>query len=374
MDVYVQLGELCEKQLGRPEQATSYYSQALELDGAHLPSLVALERIYRERGEWDELVEVLKRKATFRGGELAHAVARKISRSCWPPSSSWPRSTAITSTTSTRRSSSTKRCWPSSRRTWRHCAASSRSTSRRERWQDLPKMLEAQLEAVRTEKERIAILGKLARLFEEEFVKPEKAAERLEQILEIDPNHLDALGRPVAHLPHAAALGRRASTPTSATWRPRPTAPRRSRSTRLSATSTPTSSRTPARAIDTYLNVTNLDENDVEALDALVAPLREDRRPRVVHRCARAPGASCCATRAAGRPALPHRSHPRGQARRSRSAAVATTSAPSTSTRRTCRRSRRCARSTSTAATGSRRRARSSGRFSTTRTRASSRA
>src|SRR5690606_5026798 len=43
MDVFVQLGELCEKQLGRPEQATAYYSQALELDGAHLPSLVALE-------------------------------------------------------------------------------------------------------------------------------------------------------------------------------------------------------------------------------------------------------------------------------------------------------------------------------------------
>src|SRR5690606_4060378 len=61
-----------------------------------------------------------------------------------------------------------------------------------ERWHDLPKVLETQLEAVSTEKERIVILGKLARLNEVEFVKPEKSAPYLEQVLDIDPNNLEA--------------------------------------------------------------------------------------------------------------------------------------------------------------------------------------
>ena len=129
-------------------------------------------------------------------------------------------------------------------------------------------ILEAQLEAVRTEKERIAILGKLARLFEEEFVKPEKAAERLEQILEIDPNNLDAL----AGLSRIYRTLQRWDDVLNTYERHVSATPDRAEKVSIYKALGSTYAnelKDPARAIDTYLNVTNLDENDVEALDAL---------------------------------------------------------------------------------------------------------
>ncbi|MFT3922541.1 MAG: hypothetical protein QM778_08405 [Myxococcales bacterium] len=267
MDVYVQLGELCEKQLSRPEQATTYYSQALELDGAHLPSLVALERIYRERGEWDELVEVLKRKAGFRGGELNTlsqedldiVLAAKLELAASYRDHFNDVDKAI---------QQYEEVLAVEGQNLAALRGIEPLYQQRERWPDLPKILEAQLEAVRTEKERIAILGKLARLFEEEFVKPEKAAERLEQILEIDPNHLDAL----SGLSRIYRTLQRWDDVLNTYERHVSATPDRAEKIAIYKALGSTYAKElkdPARAIDTYLNVTNLDENDVEALDAL---------------------------------------------------------------------------------------------------------
>ncbi|MGL1608733.1 hypothetical protein ACSTHC_00205, partial [Vibrio parahaemolyticus] len=57
---------------------------------------------------------------------------------------------------------------------------------------ELVKVLESQLDVVTTERERIEILMQLANLQEEHFLKADVAAQRLEQALEIDPNHEDA--------------------------------------------------------------------------------------------------------------------------------------------------------------------------------------
>ncbi|MFM2417170.1 MAG: hypothetical protein RL385_1893, partial [Pseudomonadota bacterium] len=267
MDVYVQLGELCEKQLGRPDQATAYYSQALELDGAHLPSLVALERIYRERGEWEKLVEVLKRKASFRGGELhtlpeedlAIVLAAKLELAASYRDHFNDVDKAIQQyeevlAVESRNLAALRGVEPLYQVT--------------ERWQELPRVLEAQLEAVQTEKERIAILGKLARLFEVEFVKPDKAAERLEQIVEIDPNHVEAL----TGLERLYRTLQRWDDVVSAYERHVAATSDRSTKARLFKALGDVYAnevRDNERAIDTYQNVVSLDENDAEALDAL---------------------------------------------------------------------------------------------------------
>jgi tetratricopeptide (TPR) repeat protein len=267
MDVYVQLGELCEKQLGRPEQATAYYSQALDLDGAHLPSLVALERIYRERGEWEKLVEVLRRKASFRGGEL-HTLGEddlEIVLAAKLEMASVYRDHFNDVDKAIQQYEEVLTVEPRNLMALRGVEP---LYQQKDRWQDLPKILEAQLEAVQTEKERIAILSKLARLFEVEFVKPERAAERLEQILDIDPNNsesLTALARIYRGLQrwdnvigvyerHVAA-----------------TADRAEKVTVFKALGDVYAKEVKdlGRAVDTYLNVTQLDESDVEALDAL---------------------------------------------------------------------------------------------------------
>ncbi|HEX6239251.1 MAG TPA: tetratricopeptide repeat protein [Polyangiales bacterium] len=267
MDVYVQLGELCEKQLGRPEQATTYYSQALELNGAHLPSLVALERIYRERGEWEKLVEVLKRKASFRGGEL-HTLTDEdleIVLNAKLEMASVYRDHFNDLDKTIQQYEEVIAVEP-------HNLLALRGIEplyqQKDRWQDLPKVLEAQLDAVQTEKERIAILGKLAKLFEVEFVKPEKAAERLEQILDIDPNHLESL---TALARIYRGLQRWDKVIETYERHVNATSDRAEKIAVFKALGDVYAReiKDPGRAIDTYLNVLHLDEADVGALDAL---------------------------------------------------------------------------------------------------------
>jgi golgin subfamily B member 1 len=267
MDVYVQLGELCEKQLGRPEQATAYYSQALDLDGAHLGSLVALERIYRERGEWEKLVEVLRRKASFRGGEL-HTLSEEdleIVLAAKLEMASVYRDHFKDIEKSIQQ-------YEEVLTVEQHNLAALRGVEplyqQSERWQDLPGILEAQLEAVRTEKERITILGKLARLFEVEFVKPEKAAERLEQVLDIDPHNLEALTG-LARI--YRGLSRWADVVSTYERHVSASSERTEKVAVFRALGDVYAREIKdlPRAIDTYLNVTQLDENDIEALDAL---------------------------------------------------------------------------------------------------------
>src|SRR5262249_10333315 len=60
-------------------------------------------------------------------------------------------------------------------------------------WPDLVQVLQMQLDVVTTERERIDVLMKIAQIQEEQFLKPDLAAARLEQVVEIDSNHEGAL-------------------------------------------------------------------------------------------------------------------------------------------------------------------------------------
>src|SRR5690606_3497408 len=60
--VFAQMGELCEEHLGLPEQAPSYYRQAIEADPTNLVAITSLERIYKARSDWPELLDILKLK------------------------------------------------------------------------------------------------------------------------------------------------------------------------------------------------------------------------------------------------------------------------------------------------------------------------
>jgi golgin subfamily B member 1 len=61
-EIQTELGEVLEKQMGQTDQGISYYKRALDVDPHFVPALEALERIYAERGQNDELVDILEAK------------------------------------------------------------------------------------------------------------------------------------------------------------------------------------------------------------------------------------------------------------------------------------------------------------------------
>ncbi len=75
--ILVDLGELLDKHMSQTDQGISFYKRALEVDSLFLPALEALERIYDERSNHSELVEILgsKVQALTDGEQIAPAQA-----------------------------------------------------------------------------------------------------------------------------------------------------------------------------------------------------------------------------------------------------------------------------------------------------------
>ena len=181
--VYVQLGELCEQHLNQREQARTYYRQALETDPKHIGGLEALERVYRASGEWNELLGVLRRKA-----DALENPAEVLTAKLQIAEAYEDRIGNVDEAIATY-----QQVLDADGSNLRAMKGLERLYSQRERWADLLQILERQYDVVATEKERIATLLRVASMWEEEFVKPEKASERLEQVLEIDPSNVNAL-------------------------------------------------------------------------------------------------------------------------------------------------------------------------------------
>lgn len=182
-DTYVQMGELCETHLGIPDQARTYYTQAVEADPSYVPGLEALEKVHRAAGEWDDLLDIQRRKANALSDPEALVEAKLEIAETFED-----RLGNVDEAIETYR-----QVLEADGHNLRALKGLERLYSRKERWQDLLGVLEKQYEVVTTEKERISILLRVAAMWEEEFVKPEKAAERLEQVVEIDPSNDAAL-------------------------------------------------------------------------------------------------------------------------------------------------------------------------------------
>ena len=181
--VYVQMGELAEQHLNLRDQARGYYRQALDTDPKHIGALEALERVYRASGEWNELLDVLRRKAdAIEDPEAVLEAKLQIAEAYEDRTGNTDEAIATY-----------QDVLAADGQSLRAMKGLERLFSQKERWPDLLTVLERQYEVVSTEKERISILLRVAAMWEEEFVKPEKSAERLEQVLEIDPNNEQAL-------------------------------------------------------------------------------------------------------------------------------------------------------------------------------------
>ena len=182
-EVYVRMGELNEGQFALPDQAIKHYNDALSVAPSHLGALKALERMHRARGEWPDLIRVLRRKVDAVSGtedalaaklELAEAYEDRVA----------DKNQAI---------EQYRAVLEDDAQNLQALKGLERLYSQLERWQELLGVLERQLDLVVAERDQIALRVRIAGMWEEEFLKPEKAAERLEQVIELDPTYIDAL-------------------------------------------------------------------------------------------------------------------------------------------------------------------------------------
>ncbi len=256
--VFVQMGDLAAQHLGTPEQSRGYYQQALDTDPTHIGALEALERVYRESGEWAALLDVLRRKADalqtpedVLRAKLQIAEAYEDRTGDAEEAIATYRSVLTTDATNLRALKGLERLY-----------------SQKERWPELLQVLEQQYEGVTTEKERIQILLRVAAMWEEEFVKPDKAAERLEKVVEIDPANdtayrgLERIYRGVQKWDQLIGTYERHVSAT----------PDRTEKQQLLAAIGDVYNaelHDADRAVDAYLNITAINPDNVTALDAL---------------------------------------------------------------------------------------------------------
>ncbi|MEO5728433.1 MAG: hypothetical protein ABI134_24520 [Byssovorax sp.] len=135
-------------------------------------------------------------------------------------------------------------------------------------WPELVKVLEMQLDVVTTERERIDVLMKIAQIQEEQFLKPDLAAARLEQVVEIDATHegaLDSLERCYRRLRQWLDLVNTFDRHINATH------DRQKKIDLWSATAKVYAEEVQDldRAIDAWLNIIGLEDTNILALDAL---------------------------------------------------------------------------------------------------------
>ena len=170
------LGELLEKQMSQVDQGMAYYKRSLEVDPLFLPALEALERLHGERGQTQELIQILTSKAkaltdseqivqtNLRMGDLYEKQLKDLERAgqVYRDVLSLDGSNLVA------------------------LRGLERVSESLHRWSDLVDVLERQLDVVGTERERVEVLLKLATIQEEQFLKADVAAQRLEQVLEID--------------------------------------------------------------------------------------------------------------------------------------------------------------------------------------------
>ncbi len=259
-DVYVSMGELKEEHFKQPEQAIQHYRDALEGVPAHLGAIKSLERVYRARESWNELAEILRRKIAALS-EPEEVLQAKLELAETYEDRAVDRAKAV---------EQYKRVLEDEPRNLTALKGLERLYAQQEQWQDLLDVLERQLEVVQNERDQVALLVRIAGMWEEEFLKPDKAAERLEKVVDIDPTHVQAFSsleriyRGLSKWPELVATYERHVDAT----------PDRAEKAELHERIGGVyrdEIKDVDRAIDSFLNVTGIESTNKQALRALAA-------------------------------------------------------------------------------------------------------
>ena len=177
VETLLSLAELWESQLGDERNAITCYQQAVAAEPRCLPAMSALERLFRRREAWDQLVDVLgQRAAVVEDVEDANKIRQTIGDLYESRLGDDQRAidTYRDILTTDPHHGPTLR-------------ALEKLYERTAAWAQLLEVLEQQLEAAREDASRISLYERMAEVWEQQFSKSDRAAECFEKVLELDP-------------------------------------------------------------------------------------------------------------------------------------------------------------------------------------------
>ncbi|MFO0548190.1 MAG: tetratricopeptide repeat protein [Polyangiaceae bacterium] len=177
-EILTEMGEVLHHKMNQVEQGMAFYRRALEVDANFVPALEQLERVYVERGSNAELVDVLNAKAKGLTDNEKIAATKLRAGNLYESSLGKP----------DRAAQSYREVLEADPANLLAMRGLERVFQQLQQWPELVQVLEQQLDVVATEKDRIEVLMKIANIQEELFRKPDLAATRLEQVVEIDPS------------------------------------------------------------------------------------------------------------------------------------------------------------------------------------------
>ena len=176
---YLGLAEIYEIQLEDPEAAIGAYRKALEIVPDVDDALDALERLYRNAERWEELIEILEGKAAVvedMGESLE--LRRRIAELYESKLSDSDRAIGCYA--------QILEVEPSDRGAMRALELLYENSGQME---NFVAILEQQLDFAEFDEERIGIYQRMAMVYEEQWSKLDRAAECMEKVLEVSPDH-----------------------------------------------------------------------------------------------------------------------------------------------------------------------------------------
>jgi len=257
-EVLNDLGELLDSHMQQTEQAISSFQRALEVDPHFLPSLENLERIFAARGQNRDLVDVLQRKVQATKDPAQNAGTKLRIAQLYESSLG----------DASRAAQVYREVIEIEPNNIHGLRGLTRVCEVLEQWPELVTVLERQLDVVTTEREKIEALMHLATLHEEHFLKADLAAQRLEQVLEVDPNNEEAyfkLERNYRKLRQWLDLINTYDRHIAATLERKTKVELYGAIAQVYADEVEDAE----RAIDAYKNIVDLDEQNIPALEAL---------------------------------------------------------------------------------------------------------
>jgi tetratricopeptide (TPR) repeat protein len=176
------MAEISRDRLGSDEEALRYHREAIKIDPSHAPSLQELARQLRERGAWEELVDVLELQLRNSAASRLRARAAFLLGQVYEEHLG-DRTRAVASYEAAISADVSYR--PA-------MDALARVRAEEQDWTHLLSDLERELKLTEEPSERVALFARKAQVLERQD-KHRQAIQAWEEVLALDPRHLGAL-------------------------------------------------------------------------------------------------------------------------------------------------------------------------------------